>query len=74
MTPDSRWLPFLRLGLGYFIVFVLTGLALVIGLGKVEEKASFGLQQIEGALAVLAGACANYAFRAETKEDKKPTD
>lgn len=63
MSPPSReWLPFLRMGLAYFVVLVLASLAAVIALGKVNEKDSYGLREIVSAFGVLAGGCAGYAF------------
>jgi hypothetical protein len=51
-----------RMIFGYGVLAVLASLAVVIGLGKVEEKSSFGLNDIISILAVLAGAFAQWAF------------
>lgn len=40
----------------------LVGLALAIGLGKVEETTSYGLKEIVTGLLVLSGSFAQWAF------------
>lgn len=62
MTPDVKWLPFLKLLLGFLLLAVLAGLAIVIGLGKVEQTTSFGLQEILGGLLVLSGGFTQWCF------------
>lgn len=60
--PSAGWLPFLKMLFGILLLFLLATLAAVIGLGKVEEATSFGLQSILGGLLVLAGGYAQWAF------------
>lgn len=62
MLKDSRMI------FGFCLLLLLTVLAMVIALGHVEERTSFGLQQILGALGVLCGGFAQWAF------SHKPTD
>ena len=47
---------------GFCLLVLMASLAVIIALGHVEEKTSFGLQQILGALAVLTGGFAQWAF------------
>lgn len=54
-SPDPKWLPFLRLILGFFIVVMIVILGGAIALGHVEEKTSYGLKEIETALFILGG-------------------
>ena len=51
-----------RMIFGFCLLGMLATLAGVIAIGHVEEKTSFGLQQILGALAVLCGGFAQWAF------------
>lgn len=51
-----------RMLFGFALLLLLTILAAVIALGKVEQQTSFGLQYILGALATLAGGFAQWAF------------
>lgn len=60
--PDEKWLPFLKMLFGVLLLVVLATLAAVIGLGKVEQSSSFGLQDIISGLLVLAGAYSQWAF------------
>ena len=73
MTPDERWLPFLKVLFGYLALLTLATLALAIALGKVEEKTSFGLQYILGGLTVMCGGWGNWAFNSD-RGAKTPTD
>lgn len=70
--PDQRWLPFLKMGFGFLVLFMLAALAGLIALGKVEAKSSFGLEGILGALGVLAGGFSQWAFTPgrDINEDK----
>jgi hypothetical protein len=61
-APDPGWIPFLKIVFGYLVLLTLVILAGVIALGKVEEHTSFGLAGIIGALSVLAGGFAQWAF------------
>ena len=57
---------------GFCIVLVLSLLAALIALGKVEETTSHGLMPLVTALATLAGAWSQWAFRAEPpKKDRE---
>lgn len=47
---------------GFSVLLVLATLAVVISLGHVEEKTSFGLSFVLGALSSLSGAFGNWAF------------
>ena len=78
-APDAGWLPFLKVVLGYLLVLAVSCLALAIGLGKVEEKTSFGLQYILGALSVLVGGFSQWCFsgashKTEAPNANKPVD
>lgn len=70
MTPDSRWIPFLKVLFGFLLLSILASLAAIIGLGKVEEKTSYGLNIILGGLLTLAGGFANWCFDA-SKDEKE---
>lgn len=52
----------LRMIFGFVMLIALVALAATIALGKVEEKTSFGLQYILGALSAMAGGFAQWAF------------
>ena len=66
--PDAAWLPFLKTLFGFLLLVCLSGLALVIALGRVEGATSYGLDVILGSLMTLAGGFAQWAFGG----DKKP--
>lgn len=51
-----------RMIFGFALLVLLALLAGVIALGHVEEKTSFGLQYILGALAALTGGFTQWAF------------
>jgi len=68
--PDPGWLPFLKMVFGILLLVLLAGLAMVIGLGKVEQNTSYGLQDILGGLLVLSGAYGQWAFSGSKSEDK----
>lgn len=57
-----------RMIFGFCLLLLMATLAIVIALGHVEERTSFGLQQILGALAVLSGGFAQWAFSKDNKE------
>ena len=69
--PNPGWLPFLKMTFGFLVLLTLVVLAAVIALGKVEMQTSFGLESILGALGVLAGGFAQWAF-SPAKDDKEP--
>lgn len=69
-APDHKWLPFLKLVLGYCLVLMLGVLAATFGLGKVEAQSSFGLQEILGGLLVLSGGFTQWAFSGTTEKEK----
>lgn len=54
---------------GFLLLLLLAVLAAIIAIGKVQESTSFGLQYILGALSVLAGGFAQWAF-GKQKDDK----
>ena len=68
-APDPGWLPFVKMMFGFLVLLTLVVLAAVIALGKVEMSTSFGLEGIIGALSVLAGGFAQWAFTADKKTD-----
>ncbi len=47
---------------GFGILMVLSGLAVIIALGKVEMATSYGLNIVLGSLATLSGGFAQWAF------------
>lgn len=65
MNPNPN---LLKIIFGFGLLLVLSGLAVIIALGKVEETTSHGLMPVVTALATLAGAFSNWAFG--SKEDK----
>jgi hypothetical protein len=60
-----------RMAFGFMILGILGMLALFFGLGKVEEKTSYGLIPIITALVTIAGAFAQWAF---SNKPPKPPD
>lgn len=54
---------------GFLLLFVIAALALSIALGQVEEKTSYGLQEILGSLLTLAGGWAGWAFREQKGQE-----
>jgi hypothetical protein len=69
IQPDSRWLPFLKMTFGFLLLVMLTGLAVIIALGKVEQQTSHGLEGIIGGLTALAGGFVNWAFTVSKKDE-----
>lgn len=67
-SPDPGWIPFLKMTFGFLVLVTLVILAALIALGKVEMQTSFGLESILGALSVLAGGFAQWAFSANKEE------
>lgn len=70
MTPDPKWLPFLKMVFGFLLLVVIAVLAGAIALGEVKQDSSFGLQELLGGLLVLAGGFAQWAFT-ESKGTKE---
>lgn len=60
-----------RMLFGFLLLVLLCILAGVIAIGHVEEKTSYGLQYILGALAVLAGGFAQWAFGKSEDSEKR---
>jgi len=54
---------------GFSLLGMLTTLATIIALGKVESATSHGLDQILGGLLVLSGGFAHWAF-GETRQNE----
>lgn len=54
---------------GFFLLGTLLVLSLAIGLGKVHQDTSFGLQIILGCLSTLSGSFATWAFGQINKKD-----
>lgn len=73
MTPDLRWLPFLKMGFGFLLLVVIATLCAIIGLGKVEASTSHGLDTLLGGLLTLSGGFVGWAFR-DGKPDEKADD
>ena len=63
MTPDSRWLDFLKMLFGFGLLAILGGLANRIALGHVEAGSSFGLGIILGGVRSVLGGFVGWAFR-----------
>ena len=70
-APDRAWLDFLKVIFGYLLLALLCALAAIIGLGKVEQHTSFGLEFILGSLVTLSGGFAQWAFSASNKSEVK---
>jgi hypothetical protein len=51
-----------RIIFGFILLFIIAVLAGVIALGKVTQESSYGLTDVLGILAVLAGGFAQWAF------------
>lgn len=71
MTPNMGWIPFLKLLIGALMFLSLVVLAAIIGLGKVEQASSYGLQDVLGGLLVAFGAWSQWAFAGSRKDDEK---
>lgn len=67
-NPNPDWIPFLKLIIGLVMFLSLVGLAAIIGLGKVEQASSYGLQDVLGGLLVAFGAWSVWAFSSKDKE------
>lgn len=65
MTVD-KW----KLVYGYLLLLIFAVLICVIGLGKVTQQESFGLDQLVGGLLVLAGAFGNWCFQPSKKDEQ----
>jgi len=70
MIPSPRWIPFLKLLIGLLMFLSLVLLAMVIGLGHVEQNTSFGLQDVLGGLLVAFGSWGQWAFSKNKDDDK----
>jgi len=57
-----------RMIFGFCLLLLLAVLAMIIALGHVEEKTSFGLPFILGALVSLSSGFAQWAFSKKDKE------
>lgn len=68
-APDPEWLPFLKMVFGFLLLVMLTALAVVIALGKVEQNTSHGLDDILGGLLTLSGGFVVWAFTSKDKND-----
>ena len=68
----SQW----KMTWGFILLLGILSLCARIALGHVEEKTSYGLTEIIGILAVLAGQWANWAFgesrTSSTVKEEKP--
>ena len=58
MTPDPRWLPFLKYLYGFLLLSLISVLAGVIALGHVKEETSYGLKDIITGLLMISNAFA----------------
>ena len=61
----------LKMLFGLLLLLSLVALAVAFGLGKVEEKTSYGLMPIITTLSTLAGLFGGWAFR-ETNDNPPP--
>lgn len=61
---NPRWI------FGFGLLVLLSVLAIIIALGRVEQQTSYGLQIVLGSLSTLSGGFATWAF-SEKKEEKK---
>lgn len=68
ITHEER-LEYGKLLFGYLLLFLLAALAAAIALGDVKAETSYGLQDIEGGLLVLAGAFSTWFFRSKKKPE-----
>lgn len=68
-APDPAWIPFLKLVIGLMMFLSLVALASIIGLGKVEQASSYGLQDVLGGLLVAFGAWSQWAFSGRNKDE-----
>lgn len=59
----------LKIIFGFLLVLMLTILAAILGLGKVEQASSFGLQDILGGLLVLSGSYGQWAFGSKKEKE-----
>lgn len=69
-APNAAWIPFLKLLIGLMMFLSLVLLASIIGLGKVEQSSSYGLQDVLGGLLVAFGAWSQWAFSGRDKDEK----
>lgn len=69
-APDAKWIPFLKLLIGLMMFLSLVALASIIGLGKVEQSSSYGLQDVLGGLLVAFGAWSQWAFSGRNKDEE----
>ena len=65
-APDPGWLPILKMIFGLMALAMLCVLAGVIAILHVEEKTSYGLENIVTILGVLSGGFAQWAFSSAT--------
>ncbi len=63
-----------RMIFGFCLLAILSVLAGVVALGKVEESTSHGLMPLVTALSTLAGAFSNYAFGSGRKDKNEPPE
>jgi len=63
----------LKMVFGFSVLAVLAAVALIIALGKVSQDTSYGLEIVLGALAVLSGGFAQWAFGQSTESKKDNT-
>jgi len=68
-TPDEKWLPFLKIALGFLIILMQGALATAIALGHVNKETSYGLDYILGSISSLTGVFGLWAFTANEKKD-----
>ncbi len=58
-----------RLLFGFLLLVALTGLGIIVALGRVEEHTSFGLGLILGGLTSLSGQWGQWVFQTRKAED-----
>jgi hypothetical protein len=73
-APDERWIPVLKMIFGLFLLFVLAGLVAIIALGKVEEKTSYTLSNMETGLLMLTSAWGQHMLSGRKDKSNKEED
>jgi len=67
MTTLDKW----KLIFGFSVLITLGGMGFAFGIGRVEEKSSYGLAPIIAILGTMAGGFSSWAF---TRQDKDKQD
>lgn len=67
--PDPKWMPYIKMLFGILLLLLLAALSAVIAIKHVEQQTSYGLETILGAIAVLSGQFAQWAFGGGKKDE-----